>query len=130
LKRRQTRSRSNTNFTTVDVFPSRPNWHPGQEPGLDTSKPNGGRLQKPTLHEECQITVVDYSEDKMVMHDLDNEQLISFLDQKQESWISCRWFNVNGLSWDVIQALGNHKKLHRLAIEDLMNTNNRTKVDW
>jgi hypothetical protein len=26
--------------------------------------------------------------------------------------------------------LGQHKKLHRLAIEDLTNTNNRTKADW
>jgi hypothetical protein len=128
LKRRQTRV--NTNFTTVDVTPARPNWRPGQEPGLDPSKPNGGRLQEPTRHEECQITVVDYSESDMVMHDFNNSQLIEFLDQKRESWISCRWINVNGLSWDVIQALGKHKGLHRLAIEDLMNTNNRTKADW
>ena len=34
------------------------------------------------------------------------------------------------LSWDVIQALGKYRKLHKLAIEDLTNTHNRTKVDW
>lgn len=66
----------------------------------------------------------------MVMHDFGNEGLINFLQQKQDDWISCRWINVNGLSWDVIQALGQYKRLHRLAIEDLMNTNNRTKADW
>jgi Mg2+ and Co2+ transporter CorA len=34
------------------------------------------------------------------------------------------------LSWDVIKLLGNFKKLHPLAIEDLMHTGNRTKADW
>jgi len=130
LRRRQTRANTALTFKTVDVTPFRPNWHPGQEPGLDPSKPNGGRPQTPTLKEECQITVVDYSEDDMVMHDFDNAGLIDFLGKKQDDWISCRWINVNGLSWDVIQALGKYKKLHRLAIEDLMNTNNRTKADW
>jgi Mg2+ and Co2+ transporter CorA len=73
---------------------------------------------------------VDFSEDDIVTHDFDNAGLIEFLRKPQESWITCRWINVNGLSWDVIQALGQHKKLHRLAIEDLTNTNNRTKADW
>lgn len=110
--------------------PYRPNWSPGQEPGLDPSKPNGGRAETPTLQEKCQITVVDYSEKDMTMRELDNSTLLDFLDEKQEDWIKCRWINVNGLSWDVIQALGERKKLHRLAIEDLLNTHNRTKVDW
>lgn len=66
----------------------------------------------------------------MVMHNFDNAGLIQFIDKKQEGWIKCRWINVNGLSWDVIQALGKYKNLHRLAIEDLVNTNNRTKADW
>jgi Mg2+ and Co2+ transporter CorA len=74
--------------------------------------------------------VVDFSEDEMVMHDFDNAGLIQFIDKKQEDWIKCRWINVNGLSWDVIQALGKYKRLHRLAIEDMVNTNNRTKADW
>jgi len=130
LKRRQTRTNTSKSFKTVDENALRPSWHPGQEPGLDPSKPNGGRAQIPTLHEECQITVVDFSEKDMKMNEFDNGGLIRFLDIPQEDWIKCRWINVNGLSWDVIQALGNHKKLHRLAIEDMINTNNRTKADW
>ncbi|KAF4633838.1 hypothetical protein G7Y89_g4278 [Cudoniella acicularis] len=86
--------------------------------------------QTPILHEECQITVVDFSERDMVSQDFGNEQFLEFLEKKHEDWVSCRWINFNSLSWDVIQALGKHKKLHRLAIEDLINTNNRTKVDW
>lgn len=66
----------------------------------------------------------------MEMHDFGNAAMIEFLQKPQEAWIKCRWISVNGLSWDVIQALGKYKKLHRLAVEDLMNTNNRTKADW
>ncbi|TVY90283.1 hypothetical protein LAWI1_G005332, partial [Lachnellula willkommii] len=130
VKRRPTRSNTVKTLASIDASTTRPNWHPGQEPGLDPSKPNGGRSQIPTLHEECQITVVDFSENNMVMHDFGNEELIKFLEKGQESWIECRWINVNGLSWDVIGALGKHKRLHRLAIEDMLNTHNRTKADW
>lgn len=129
IKRRQTRKL--TKCATIDEHPSRPNWRPGQEPGLDPSKPNGGRpSEQPTRHEECQVTVVDYSVEKMRKNEFDNAGLIDFLKQKQESWITCRWININGLSWDVIQALGRTKGLHKLALEDLLNTSNRTKADW
>jgi len=37
---------------------------------------------------------------------------------------------VNGLSWDVIRVLGKSFSMHRLAVEDLFNSHNRTKVDW
>jgi hypothetical protein len=127
FKRRETRS---STFRTVNDNPTQVNWHPGQEPGLDPSKPNGGRSHTPTLHEDCQITVVDFSEENMIMRDMNNAQLIDFLQEDQGDSIKCRWINVNGLSWDVIQALGKYKKLHRLAIEDLVNTNSRTKADW
>ena len=53
-----------------------------------------------------------------------------FMDTPRPDWAVCRWINVNGLSWDVIKLLGNDKRLHRLAIEDLLNPKNRTKVDW
>ena len=106
-------------------------WHPGQEPGIDTSTTHPHPLSyTPELHEECQITVVDFSEDDVRLQHLDNESLEEFMDKGRPEWATCRWINVNGLSWDVIKTLGNHKKLHRLAIEDLLNTRNRTKADW
>lgn len=64
IKRRRTRtmtSRSKT-FSTVNIAEAKPGWHPGQEPGLDPQRENGGRPSTPDLHEECQITVVDFSE--------------------------------------------------------------------
>ncbi|KAH8660032.1 hypothetical protein BX600DRAFT_415021 [Xylariales sp. PMI_506] len=111
-------------------FVFRQGWRPGQEPGIDPSKPDGGRPEQPSLQAECDITVVDFSEDDIVVNDMTNSNLASFLSKPREDWVKCRWINVNGLSWDVIQEIGRHKNLHPLAIEDLMNTNNRTKADW
>ena len=106
-------------------------WHPGQEPGIDTSATHPHPLSyTPELHEECQITVVDFSEDDVRLQHLDNQTLEEFMNKGRPEWATCRWISVNGLSWDVIKTLGNHKKLHRLAIEDLINTRNRTKADW
>lgn len=84
----------------------------------------------PTLSAECQITIVDFSQDNISIRNFDNNTLGPFLRQPQPEWAKCRWINVNGLSWDVIQALGQHKNLHSLAIEDIMNTRNRTKAEW
>lgn len=84
----------------------------------------------PDLAAPCDITVVDFSRDNLAVQNFDNETIRSFLERPQPSWVRCRWINVNGLSWDVIQALGQHKHLHKLAIEDIMNTRNRTKAEW
>lgn len=102
----------------------------GAEPGVDPSKPDGGHASMPTLSAPCTITIVDFSHERLSIRKLDNETLATFLSRPQPDWVTCRWVNVNGLSWDVIQALGRHKNLHRLAIEDIMDTRNRTKAEW
>ncbi|KAK6949943.1 hypothetical protein Daesc_008266 [Daldinia eschscholtzii] len=130
FRRRMTRSNTFLTVEEFEEFESQPGWKPGAEPGVDPSKPDGGQETVPTLHAECQITVVDFSQDNLEIHELNNHQLIEFVQKPQPSWVKCRWINVNGLSWDVIQALGQYKDLHRLAIEDIMNTRNRTKADW
>lgn len=121
--RRATRSRTGETFRTVDHVSFKPNWHAGQEPGLD---PSATHIQ----HEECQITVVDYSEEDIRIYEHDNASLIKFLEEPQEPWVKVRWINVNGLSWDVVQALAKNKRFHKLATEDLMSRSNRTKADW
>ncbi|KAI1085436.1 hypothetical protein F5B20DRAFT_518333 [Whalleya microplaca] len=130
LRRRNTRSNTFRTIEEFEDFESRPGWKPGAEPGLDPLKPNGGQETMPDLHAACQITVVDFSQQDLQIHELDNAELIEFVKMPQPKWVKCRWINVNGLSWDVIQALGKYKDLHRLAIEDTMNTRNRTKADW
>ncbi|KAJ2977687.1 hypothetical protein NUW58_g7734 [Xylaria curta] len=130
LRRRNTRANTLRTLEEFEEFESRLGWRPGAEPGIDPKKPDGGQDAIPDLHAECQITVVDFSQQDLKIHELDNSELIDFVRQPQPSWVKCRWISVNGLSWDVIQALGEYKDLHRLAIEDIMNTRNRTKADW
>ncbi|RDA89592.1 hypothetical protein CP533_6229 [Ophiocordyceps camponoti-saundersi (nom. inval.)] len=107
-----------------------PAWQPGAEPGYDPDLPDGGHASMPTLSVPCEITVIDFSAERMVKRHFDNEAFIAFLHRPKEEWAACRWINVNGLSWDVIQAVGSNKGLHKLALEDVMNLRNRTKADW
>ncbi|KAF9891775.1 hypothetical protein FE257_003256 [Aspergillus nanangensis] len=119
-----------------DTFTHDSAWQPGTEPGIDPTKPlppynaEWSANVPIAAHKNCEIIVVDFSQNEMRQYQLDNETLEPFLAREREPWVQCRWINVNGLSWDVISTLGNQKKLHRLAIEDLVNTTNRTKVDW
>lgn len=109
----------------------RPVWEaePGAEPGIDTAKTEADHPHA-RLKEDCIITVVDFSDEFMEQHTLDNSSLKEFLDEPRPDWVACRWISVNGLSWDVIKTLGNYRNLHRLAVEDMMNTRGRTKADW
>ncbi|KAF8538158.1 hypothetical protein BDD12DRAFT_183029 [Trichophaea hybrida] len=102
----------------------------GQDPGLD---PDGvGGDMSSTLHTDCQITVVEFSEERIVQQDFWNEGLREFLQKPREEWVKVRWINCNGLSWDIIQQLARHYNFHSLALEDLLarHDNNRPKCDW
>ncbi|KAF2112975.1 magnesium and cobalt transport protein cora [Lophiotrema nucula] len=124
LRRRPTRSNTVRHYHS----PNRKKWEePGAEPGIDTKKETDVHF---SIQQVCDITVVDFSQENMKCTELDNDTLEDFLQQPKEPWAECRWINVNGLSWDVIRTLGNHKGLHRLAIEDLIYTKGRTKADW
>ncbi|KAB8360561.1 hypothetical protein FH972_024301 [Carpinus fangiana] len=124
---RQRVNRSNTVRTYKPV--NRPNWEPGAEPGIDTTKEEPAHgFSSSQIYQECDITVVDFNADNIEQFELDNATLPGFLEKEREDWVACRWICVNGLSWDVIRCLG--KGLHPLAIEDLMNTKSRTKADW
>jgi len=108
----------------------RPGWQPGQEPGFDPSRSDAGHSSMPTLQARSEITIVDFSQERLNVRRFDNEGFIKALAKPQADWVKCRWINVNKLSWDVVQAIGAHKKLHSLALEDVMELRNRTKVDW
>ncbi|KAJ5408816.1 hypothetical protein N7509_002699 [Penicillium cosmopolitanum] len=134
--KRRTRRSNTARSYHPEGFAQDSSWQPGTEPGIDPTKPLPAYSSEwssnlpADLQRQCEITVVDFSQNEMRQYELDNETLGPFLARERESWVQCRWINVNGLSWDVIQMLGNHKGLHRLAIEDLVHTTNRTKADW
>ncbi len=136
IRRRSVRAAT---FKTVDgddeldldlSFRSRPGWQPGSEPGYDPQLPDGGHAAMQAPNANCEITVVDYSSDGMSKKHFGNQGFIEYVKRPKEDWVKCRWININGLSWDVIQAVGTEKGLHKLAIEDIMNLMNRTKADW
>lgn len=120
-------SRSNT----VKHAPSRPTWKPGAEPGIDTDKVDESVAPHlEALRAKCDIVVVDFSHEHMISVEASNENLDEVLSAKRPHHMPCRWISVNGLSWDVIRLLAKKYSFHRLAIEDLINTRTRTKVDW
>lgn len=96
---------------------------PGSEPGLSPDS-------KVDLHTRCGITVVDFSQDQVIQTELENDSLREFLEEDRPEWSLVRWINLNGLSWDCISAVAKKYNLHSLALEDLLNTKNRTKCDW
>lgn len=133
--RRRGRAATNADYYDAREMGQQQGWAPGQEPGFDTSEPappysHIDHLDPGRAHFRCGVTVVDYSAEDIMTTELDNHDLEDFLKQPQPDWVKVRWINVDGLSWDVVRVLGNYKNLHRLAIEDLLNTKNRTKVDW
>ncbi|KAF2156615.1 hypothetical protein K461DRAFT_1415 [Myriangium duriaei CBS 260.36] len=122
-------ARSNTVKTYR--IPDRPNWQPGAEPGLDTTKEEAeDEPRLIALRANCDIRITDYSEDLITTQKATNTTLKEALSEPRPDDMPCRWISVNGLSWDVIKILANKYKLHRLAVEDLTNTRSRTKVDW
>lgn len=134
--RRRTRRSNTARSYHPEGFLNDTTWQPGTEPGIDPSKPlppyssEWASNVPGDLQRECGITVVDFSQHEMRQYELTNDTLEQFLEREREPWVQCRWINVNGLSWDVIKILGNHKRLHRLAIEDVVHSTNRTKADW
>lgn len=86
----------------------------GAEPGLSPHDvPSGIDTE---LHAECQITVMDFSPERVEQFEHDNAQFLEFLGQKRPAWVKCRWININKLSWDVISAVGAKWNLHRLGM--------------
>ena len=62
-------------------------WQPGQEPGIDTKATHPHPLAKvPSLYEDCQITVVDFSQEDIHLELLNNHTLESYIDKGRPAW--------------------------------------------
>ncbi|KAK1813843.1 hypothetical protein LTR12_011751 [Friedmanniomyces endolithicus] len=124
-------ARSNTVTTYHETPEHEAFMQPGAEPGIDTAAEDDRLPAHLTnLKTNCDIHVTDFSDFDLRHSEANNETLPLLLAQPRPTHLPCRWISVNGLSWDVIKALGNKYSLHRLAIEDLIHTHTRTKVDW
>lgn len=99
----------------------------GAEPGIDfnansiTSSPD----------RDSTIKIIDFAKSQVAEQDVPAGALQSVLESgPKPEWAACRWIHVNGINREVVRLLGEHKQLHRLAIEDVIDTNTPTKVDW
>ncbi|KAA8898877.1 hypothetical protein TRICI_006460 [Trichomonascus ciferrii] len=81
------------------------------------------------------ISIVDYDSSRyrivkteVQIGDENSKELISMLKDRPK-WSQVRWVNVNGLSWEAISVIAEYYQLHRLAVEDMVDIPQRTKVD-
>ena len=76
--------------------------------------------------EECVITVIDYTSEEVLEREVDSvEECFDFRDKDSVTWI-----NIDGLhDVGVIQDIGDHFGLHPLLLEDILNTEQRPKID-
>jgi len=76
--------------------------------------------------EKVRISIIDYSADKFEEKEVKNiEECFPFKKRPTTSWI-----NIDGLhEIEVIEKIGNHFKIHPLVLEDILNTDQRPKME-
>ena len=76
--------------------------------------------------EKVKIQIIDYTKDKLNEFETEDvKDVFKFRDKKSVTWI-----NVTGVhDLDVIKKIGEHFKLHPLLLEDVVNTNQRPKIE-
>ncbi|KXB03527.1 magnesium transporter [candidate division MSBL1 archaeon SCGC-AAA261F19] len=76
--------------------------------------------------EKVGITVIDYDKDKCYKKKIEEiDEIFPFKDEPTVTWI-----NVNGLHQpEIIEKIGKHFGLHPLVLEDILNTEQRPKME-
>lgn len=96
------------------------------EKKLDHQAESPGTLVEPEGAPTPVMTIVAYDQERLVEQSLEKpEDIARFLDSYQVVWI-----NVDGLGdADLLDRLGSVLSLHPLALEDVLNTHHRPKVE-
>jgi len=97
---------------------------PGAAPGIEhheiASLPGGTG--------QVRVSCIDYCPGQIAIQEIGD--LDDFVGRHRPEWSAVRWINVNGLSdMRAIQALSTKYDLHPLAIEDMLQKNQRPKVE-
>jgi magnesium transporter len=97
---------------------------PGAAPGIEHHEIAG----LPGGAGQVAITCLDYCPGQALMETVDD--LAGFVERHRPDWALVRWINVDGLSdMNAIHALATKYDLHPLAVEDLLHTRQRPKVE-
>jgi hypothetical protein len=69
----------------------------GQEPGIDPDAASFTDPRLTTVQDECQITVVEFSEDNIAVTDMWNNGIQDFLDQPKPDWckVCAYWLDLH-----------------------------------
>src|SRR3954468_9681294 len=92
---------------------------PGESPGTL-------RLEKEVVRRKPVIKLIEYDRARLEERVIENtEELLPHLDNQRVTWI-----NIDGLGdIEVLRALGTRFNLHPLALEDVLDTTQRPKVE-
>jgi magnesium transporter len=97
---------------------------PGKRPGIAIADLES--MPAPAVR--VPITCIDYAQDRVEKHQI--TELGAFIKSRRPEWVKVRWINVDGLDDpETIRALAIKYGLHPLAIEDMMTTGLRPKVE-
>ena len=74
------------------------------------------------------VTSIDYSPDQVEIREI--QEIPTFLAHHRPAWSRVRWINIDGLTeMEVLRAFAEKYQLHPLAIEDMVTTHERPKVE-
>ncbi len=96
---------------------------PGARPGVELAE----LAAMPRWKVPAPVQVIDYGpdrEEQRAITDLD-----AFISARRADWVAVRWINVDALDPAVIRALAIKYGIHPLAIEDLLQTHQRPKLE-
>ncbi|KAI9024052.1 hypothetical protein DFJ74DRAFT_666997 [Hyaloraphidium curvatum] len=101
--------------------------------GAEPSGPTRDALRNMAVNVPAVATIVEFGSSAFKESgNLSNAAFLAALEElgPLEAPFRARWINISGLSFDVLEALGEKYKLHPLALEDMAHVPQRTKVDY
>ncbi len=97
---------------------------PGARPGIGIADLE--TMPAPAVR--APITCIDYADDRVETRRITDFE--AFIHSRRPAWVKVRWINVDGLNDpEAIRALAIKYGLHPLAIEDMLTTGQRPKIE-
>jgi len=99
-------------------------FHHGSAPGIEHHE----IIHQPSDDAQTLISCIDYSPGQVLTQDVEN--LEDFVAHHRPEWSAVRWISIVGLSnMNAIHALATKYDLHPLAVEDVLHSSHRPKVE-
>lgn len=84
--------------------------------------------RRPSSQEPVHVTCIDYAPENVELQEVTDIQ--AFMAAHRPDWSQVRWINIDGLTrMEIIRAFAEKYQLHPLAVEDVLHTVQRPKVE-